>query len=121
LQRGRKKLRDQGYDDVAIERLLPRARRLTPLPMTIDELARRDHSAEAAAHQARLARQELELAGLDGHWVAPADDGYKPTRVDPLRVGPARVTKTTATAANRKKAMTRHEHHQYEQRNGTRG
>jgi molybdopterin-biosynthesis enzyme MoeA-like protein len=92
----RRRLEADGVPEAQIERRLDRLRR-----------------EQEAARRADVARDELDRIH-DETWAALRldDTGFKPTVVDPLQRGAARVTDTTARAARRRKATTRHEHEQ---------
>lgn len=75
----------------------------------IDLLRRR----QEAARRADVAVDELDQVHNET-WAARRldDTGYRPTHVDPLQRGPARVTNLTARAARRRRATTRYEYDQ---------
>lgn len=133
----RRRLKAAGVAPLEIERrvaeLRSRQGRTTPIP---EEQAARDRAeSERARKAARRAetravhkaideqfkreqqqsidsyrrRQEAEQAAT---WdrLSPDDSKYRPTAVDPLRAGPARVTPDTAKAARRRKATTKFEY-----------
>lgn len=107
----RRKLVNRGWSPAAVE--------LAVDQMAEAQAARRAQTKDATGAAQRLALQEADLVPADPPMPVDVDDApYKPTRIDPLRRGPARVNAVTAKAATRKNAMTKFEYDRLQERSG---
>lgn len=102
--------RRDDHDHAARERLIDSMRAGGATAPAIDRAVDRLVAQQEAARRAGVNLEELDRIHNETHASNPDDRRYKPDLGDPLLRGAARATGATATAARRRRTLTKYQH-----------